>query len=90
MAFVEIEPFLAARALVTCFKPADDPSSGRAIVHLWETSGQGSPVLVRAPAFRHARATDLLERKGALLQVKENTVAVPVRGFGFAGVALQE
>lgn len=83
---LEVDP---ARALVTCFKPADDPLSGQTIVRFWETSGQNRPVVLRAPGFRQAKATDLLEHERGVLETKGDWTTIPMRGFGFKGVALQ-
>jgi hypothetical protein len=82
---LELDP---ARGLVTCLKPADDPLSGGIVARLWETSGQNTPVVLRAPGFRRAGAADLLERERGALDLRGGRVIVPVRGFGFAGVAL--
>jgi hypothetical protein len=79
-----------ARAVAACLKPSDDGVPGKAIVRLWETGGQGGPVLLIAPGFKSARATDLLERELGALELQRGVTRVPVRGLGMAGVALEQ
>jgi hypothetical protein len=82
---LEMDP---ARALVMCFKPADHGTPGQAIVRLWETSGQSSPVPLLVRGYRRAKETDLLERARGALAIEDGKVKVPVRGWGFAGIEL--
>jgi alpha-mannosidase len=78
-----------ARAFVTCWKPSDDGASGQAIVRLWETGGQSAPVLLSIRDYHGANETDLLERKQGALKIEDGRVAIPVRGHGISGVALE-
>jgi len=78
-----------ARAVATCFKPADDGTPGKAVARLWETRGQGGAVRLEARGIKAVTATDLLEREQGALELKQGKVNVPVRGFGCAGVALE-
>jgi hypothetical protein len=76
------------RALVTCLKPADDGSTGQAVVRLWETSGRTGVALLEMFGYRTARETDLLEREREALAVKQSKVSLNARGYGFSAVKL--
>jgi hypothetical protein len=78
-----------ARAVTTCFKPADDGSPGKFVVRIWETGDRGGGVRLQAPGFSAASLTDLLEREQGVLELQRGAVQVPVRGLGLAGVALK-
>jgi hypothetical protein len=73
---VEVDP---ARAIVTAFKPADDPAAGGVILRLWEIS-------VRS--FKRAILTDLLERDIKELKVEGGAVKIDLRPHGFAALRL--
>jgi len=84
--WLEVDP---TRALVTCFKPADDAPTKAAVVRVWETAGTTGSVVLKAAGYRDANAADLLERNGPALVVKRSQTAVNVRGHGFAAVRLE-
>jgi len=82
---VEVDP---ARAIATCFKPADDPSAGGVILRLWETAGKAGPVAVWVRGFKRVILTDLLERDIKELKIEDERVQVDMRPHGFAAVRL--
>ena len=84
-AYLEVDPM---RALVTCWKPADDGAPSQAVVRVWETSGRTGGVLLAAPGYRTAREIDLLEREHQALAVKQGKVSLNARGYGFSAVKL--
>jgi len=79
-----------ARALVTCWKPADDGAPGQAIVRLWETCGQTGPLTLELARGRGAWETDLLERERGALPFTRGKAVVQVRGHGFAAVRVKD
>jgi hypothetical protein len=83
--YLEVDPL---RALVTCWKPADDGAPGQAVVRLWETSGRTGPALLAVTGYRTARETDLLEREHQALAVTRGKVSLDARGYGFSAVKL--
>jgi hypothetical protein len=85
-AWLEVDP---ARALVTCFKPADDAPMKAAVVRVWETAGTAGPVALKVMGCREANAADLLERSGPALVVKRGQTSVNVRSHGFTAVRLE-
>jgi alpha-mannosidase len=69
-------------------KQAED---GKALVlRLWEVSGKPTTAHVRLNhlPFRRATACNLVEEPQAKLKVKDNVVAVPLRGSGLSTVLL--
>jgi hypothetical protein len=83
---LELDP---TRALVTCFKPADDAPTKAAVVRVWETAGTAGSVALKVAGYRDANVADLLERCGPALVVKRGQTTVNVRGHGFAAVRLE-
>ncbi len=75
------------RALVTCFKPADDPRSTGLLVRVWETAGLSAPMRLVMPEARQAMPTDLLERPQGPLQPVRGAMELSPRPHGF--LALQ-
>jgi len=55
---VRIDP---ARAVATCFKPAEGDSAGL-ILRFQETTGRSGPLRIQFQGYRKAVQTDLLER----------------------------
>jgi alpha-mannosidase len=60
------------------------------VLRLWEVTGQATTAHVRLPLvpFRKARAASLVEEPKESLEVRDSTVAVPIRGCGLATVLL--
>jgi hypothetical protein len=85
-AWLEVDP---ARAIVTCLKPADEDPGQAAVVRVWETAGKAGPVSLRVPSYRRAKATDLLERTGDPLVLRQGQTSVVVHGLGLAAVRLE-
>lgn len=79
-----------ARAVVTCLKPADDPTAGGVVVRLWETAGRSDPIVLEVPRFRRAFLTDLLETDQRELQITDGRLAVDVRPLGLVAVRLMK
>jgi alpha-mannosidase len=82
---VEVDP---ARAIVTAFKPADDPAAGGVILRLWETAGKAGPLAISVRSFKRAILTDLLERDIKELKVEGGAVKIDLRPHGFAALRL--
>ena len=77
-----------ARAVATCLKPADRDPSGACILRLWETAGKSGPITVKAPGYREAAQTDLLERERGRLKVEGGAVTFDLPAYGLAAVRL--
>ena len=75
-----------ARAVATCFKPADDAQG--CILRLWETQGQSGPIRVALRGWNKAVRTDLLERDEKELEVAEGAVSIELAGHGYASLRL--
>jgi alpha-mannosidase len=78
----------ANRALVTAFKPADDPKSGGHILRLWERAGAGGPLKIAVPGYARAVQTDLLERDQRDLPIQNGEVAIQLAAHGFGAIRL--
>jgi hypothetical protein len=78
----------ADRALVTAFKPADDPKTGGHILRLWERAGKSGNLNIAVPGYKRAVQTDLLERDGAELPITNGQVAIKLAAHGFGCVRL--
>jgi hypothetical protein len=85
-----------ARAIATCLKPADEPSTslgpgpkaGGVILRLWEAAGRAEPLEIKVQGFSKAMRTDLLERDQEALAITDGKLSVPIRPHGFAAVRL--
>jgi hypothetical protein len=75
-----------ARAVATCYKPADD---GRGcILRVWETGGQSGPIRVALGGCRKAALADLLERDLRELKIVDGAVNVDLKANGYAAIRL--
>ncbi len=80
---VTVDP---ARAIATCFKPADD---GRGcILRLWETGGKSGPTRIALSGFQEALQTDLLERDLKELQIADRELSLDLPAHGYSAVRL--
>jgi len=71
---------------------AKQAETGRGLVlRLWEVSGKPTTAHVRPNhlPLRQATAYDLVEEPREKLKVKDNVIAVPMRGSGLATVVVQ-
>jgi hypothetical protein len=89
---IEIDP---ARAIATCLKPADARLSGRhdaavsgCILRIWETAGRSGPLSIGLRGYARAIRTDLLEREGEELAVRQGKVTIDLPAHGLAAVRL--
>ena len=87
---VTVDP---ARAIATCFKPADaggagSLAAGGCILRLWETAGKSGPLTLETPAFKRAFLCDLLETNQKELPVNGGKVVVELPSHGFACLRL--
>jgi hypothetical protein len=78
----------ATRAVATCLKPADDPHAGGLVLRVWETAGQTGPLRIGVSGLGKAVATDLLERDGSALAVRDGAIDVELRPHGHAALRL--
>jgi len=77
------------RAIATCLKPADDETESSLIVRLWETAGRAGRInLPVAGWVRRVVRTDLLERNGEDLPIKNGQVELTLRPRGLAALRL--
>jgi len=77
-----------ARAMATCFKPADGDPSGGLILRLWETAGQSGPITIETRGYHRASKTDLLEREGKRLPILDGGIRVDLKPYGYTSVRL--
>jgi hypothetical protein len=77
-----------SRAIATALKPRDGDSSGECILRLWETAGKSGPMTIRAPGYKRAFRTDLLEREHGELKVDGGAVTIELPAYGLAAVRL--
>lgn len=77
-----------ARAVATCLKPADDPTTPGAILRLQEVAGRSGPLPVRVQGYRQAVRTDLLERDVQPLPIEAGQIQMDLRANGYAGLRL--
>jgi Glycosyl hydrolases family 38 C-terminal beta sandwich domain len=83
---VQIQPD-STRTVSQALKPALD---GRGLIlRVWEVSGSGEPVQVNVRGFSSVSVCDLLERDLLTLEIGDDVVRVPIRGWGFAAIRLQ-
>jgi len=82
---VTVDP---ARAIATCFKPADEAAAGGCILRLWETAGRTGPLTLEVPGFKRVLLCDLLEADQKELPVAGGKVEVVLPGHGFACLRL--
>jgi hypothetical protein len=82
---VRLDP---ARALATCLKPADDAAAGGVILRVQEVAGRSGPLRIDVSGYRQALATDLLERDGPPLPLRDDCLLLNPRPHGFAAVRL--
>jgi hypothetical protein len=61
------------------------------VLRLWEVTGQATSAHVRLPLLpvRKARSASLVEEPEKTLEVRQSTVAVPIRGGGLATVLIE-
>jgi hypothetical protein len=78
----------ANRALVTAFKPADDPATGGHILRLWERAGKSGSLSIAVPGYKRAVETDLLERDKGELPIANGQVAIKIAAHGFGCIRL--
>jgi hypothetical protein len=77
-----------ARAIATCFKPADDAAAGGFILRLSEVAGQPGPVTIAVSGYKRAVQTDLLERDIKELKIVDGKVTFDLKPHGFAALRL--
>ena len=75
--------------VVVAAKQAD--AGGGLVLRLWEVSGQATTAHIRLPQGKATKATacNLVEESQGALEIKDGTIAVPVRGRGLATVIVQ-
>ena len=75
--------------LLVAAKQAD--SGDGLVVRLWEVGGQATTAHVKLPQAKPKKATacSLVEEPQGDLQIKDGTIAVPIRGRGLATVLVQ-
>ncbi len=74
------------RAVVTCFKPVDDPQGAGLLVRVWETAGFSAPMRLAMPQARRAMLTDLLERPQGPFQPVKGGMDLSPRPHGFIAI----
>ena len=82
---VSVDP---ARAVATCFKPADGDASQGCILRLWEVAGKSGPLNVGLKGYRKAIQTDLLERNLKELQIVDGKASVELKAHGYCALRL--
>jgi len=85
-AWLAVDP---ARALVTCWKPADDGTGGQTVFRIWETAGKAGSLQVFARGAHAATETDLLERERGPLRLAQERISLNVRSHGFSAAKLR-
>jgi hypothetical protein len=79
---VAVDP---GRAVALAFKPAEERGY---ILRIQETAGRSGTLGIRAPGYREAALTDLLERDLKPLAIHGGSVTVDLKANGFAAIRL--